>query len=168
MTTSLKQHEFKAQWVDDEHGPAVMLTQTDDGYCEPQTVLVHPWQLRAACEHFGILPSGDAPARRSLATSSRRLLTLNERIQDLRDYVARHSDHAHADLHVEMVMLNALGDLAQEWATEAEELAATSGGHEEAREGPKTGAGAEKSEGAAPHKGEPGKRAKEAAQPVLL
>lgn len=119
MNTSIKHHEFKAEWVEDEHGPAVMLTQSDEGYSEPQTVLVHPWQLQAVCERFHILPSGDAQTSRTVAALTRRLVALAERIGDLREYVAKHSDHEHADLHVEMVMLNAASDLADEWAREA-------------------------------------------------
>lgn len=124
---NFKQHELNAEWVDDKHGPAVMLTQSDDGYCEPQTILVHPWQLRSTCEHFGILPTGDEQARRSIATLTRRITTLADRIGQVREYVARFSDHEHADLHVEMVMLNSLGDLADEWAREADPMAASAG-----------------------------------------
>lgn len=123
---NFKQHEFNAEWVDDKHGRAIMLTQSD-GYCEPQTVLAHPWQFRAVCEHFGILPTGDEHARLSIATLTRRLTTLADRIGEVREYVAKFSDHEHADLHVEMVMLNSLGDLADEWAREAEPLAASAG-----------------------------------------
>lgn len=119
---NFKQHEFNAEWVDDKHGPAIMLTQSD-GYCEPQTVLAHPWQFRAVCEHFNVLPTGDDQARRSISTLTRRLRTLAERIGELREYVATYSDHEHADLHVETVMLNALGDLANEWAEEMNDLA---------------------------------------------
>lgn len=124
---NFKQHELKAEWVDDEHGPAIILTQSDDGYCEPQTILVHPWQFRAVCEHFNVLPTGDEQARRTIATLTRRLLALANRIGEVRSYVATYSDHGHADLHVEMVMLNGLGDLADEWAAEAAPLEASAG-----------------------------------------
>lgn len=126
---SFKQHEFNAEWVDDKHGPAIMFTQSD-GYCEPQTVLAHPWQFRAVCEHFGILPTGDEQARRSIATLTRRLTTLADRIGEVREYVARFSDHEHADLHVELAMLNSLGDLADEWARDAEPLLGSAGPQE--------------------------------------
>lgn len=165
---SIKQHELKAEWIEDKHGPAVMLTQADDGYDDPQTILVHPWQFRAVCEQFGILPTGDAEARRSIARTTRRLLALNERIQDLRHYVATHSDHEHADLLVEMTMLNALGDLADEWAQDAQELAAASATAEEAQEGAKSGAQVETTERAGIATAKAGKSAKAAAQPALL
>lgn len=129
----LKQHEFSAEWVDDKHGPAIMLTQSD-GYCEPQMVLVHPWQFRATCEHFGILPTGDEEASRTIARLTRRILALARKIGDLREYVAKYSDHEHADLHVEMVMLNALGDLANEWAEELRDLQRSTTAEEEASE----------------------------------
>lgn len=122
---NFKQHEFNAEWVEDKSGPAIMLTQSD-GYCEPQTVLVHPWQFRAVCEHFGVLPSGDAEARRTIATLTRRLLTLADRVGALREFVAMSAEHEPAALVAQAAMLNSLSDLAGEWAEEARAAARSS------------------------------------------
>lgn len=112
----LKQHEVKAAWVDDEHGAAVMLTQAE-GWDSEQTVIVAPTQLRAVCEHFGIL-ARDERAAKTIATLQRRMLGLSERIGELQDYMARFSDHKHTDLTYEMLSLNALADLASEWCAD--------------------------------------------------
>ena len=62
MTNKLTHHHLSAEWVRDTHGTAIMLTQ-QDGIEDPQTVLVHPWQLRAACEHFGVVASDRQAAK---------------------------------------------------------------------------------------------------------
>lgn len=116
MTDNLTHHNLKAEWVSDKHGTAVMLTQQDESGCyEPSTVLVHPWQLRAVCEQFGLVAASNPVAARNIATLTRRMVALRDRIESLRDYIADFSDHAHADLSAEMTRINALADLAREW-----------------------------------------------------
>ena len=121
MTTNkLTHHHLTAEEVNDEHGKAIMLTQQEDGYNEPNTVLVHPFQLRAVCEQFGIIAS-DPQAAKAIATLQRRMKALHERIEALADWMAQHSDHAHADLSYETTQLQALQDLAGEWCADFEE-----------------------------------------------
>ena len=119
MTTKLTHHHMTAEQVNDEHGTAIMLTQ-QDGIEEPQSVLVHPFQLRAVCEQFGIIAS-DTRAAKTIATLQRRMVGLRERIDDLTCWMAKHSDHEHADLTYEMTRLRALRDLADEWCADFEE-----------------------------------------------
>ena len=119
MTTKLTHHHLSAEAVDDEHDKAILLTQ-QDGIEEPQSVLMHPFQLRAVCEQFGIIAS-DTRAAKTIATLQRRMVKLSERIDDLADWMAKHSDHAHADLSYETTQLRALQDLAGEWCAEFEE-----------------------------------------------
>ena len=119
MTTKLTHHHLSAEQVNDEHGTAIMLTQ-QDGIEEPQSVLVHPWQLQAVCEQLGIL-SSDQQAAKTIATLQRRMVKLRERIDDLADWMAKHSDHEHADLSYETTQLRALQDLAGEWCADFEE-----------------------------------------------
>ena len=117
MTDKLTHHHLTAELVHDECGTAIMLTQQEDGYNEPSTVLVHPFQLRAVCEQFGIIAS-DPQAAKTIATLQRRMVGLRERIDDLADWMAKHSDHAHADLSYETTQLRALQDLAGEWCAD--------------------------------------------------
>ena len=63
MTNKLTHHHLSAEVVNDEHGAAIMLTQ-QDGIEEPHSVLVHPFQLRAVCEQFGIIASDSQTAGR--------------------------------------------------------------------------------------------------------
>jgi len=119
MTTKLTHHHLTAEQVNDEHGTAILLTQ-QDGIEEPQSVLVHPFQLRAVCEQFGIIAS-DTRAAKTIATLQRRMVGLRERIDDLTCWMAKHSDHEHADLTYEMTRLRALRDLADEWCADFEE-----------------------------------------------
>ena len=119
MTAKLTHHHLTAEQVNDEHDEAIMLTQ-QDGIEEPHSILVHPFQLRAVCEQFGIITS-DPQAAKTIATLQRRMVGLRERIDDLADWMAKHSDHAHADLSYETTQLRALQDLAGEWCAEFEE-----------------------------------------------
>ena len=119
MTAKLTHHHLTAEQVNDEHGEVIMLTQ-QDGIEEPHSILVHPFQLRAVCEQFGIVAS-DPQAAKTIATLRRRMVGLRERIDDLADWMAKHSDHAHADLSYETTQLRALQDLAGEWCAEFEE-----------------------------------------------
>ena len=120
MTTNkLTHHHLTAEEVNDEHGKAILLTQ-QDGIDEPHAVLVHPWQLRAVCEQFGIIAS-DQQTAKTIGTLQRRMLGLHDRIEALADWMARHSDHAHADLSYETTQLHALLDLAGEWCADFEE-----------------------------------------------
>lgn len=118
-TTQLTHHHLTAEEVNDEHGPAIMLTQ-QCGLEEPQTVLVHPWQLRAVCEQFGIIAS-DPQASKTIGTLQRRMVALRDRIDRLADWMAMHGNHAHADLSYEVTQLQALQDLAGEWCADFEE-----------------------------------------------
>jgi hypothetical protein len=119
MTNKLTHHHLSAELVNDECGTAIMLTQ-QDGIEEPQSVLVHPWQLRAVCEQFGIIAS-DTQAAKTIATLQRRMLGLRERIDELYDWMLQFSDHRHADLSHEMTSLDALRDLAGEWCADFDE-----------------------------------------------
>ena len=119
MQSTLTHHTFTAEAITDKNGPAILIEQ-QCGIDEPISVILHPWQIRAICEHFGLLAS-DESAAKSIRTLQRRLLALNERILDLQSYMATCSDHKNADLMVEMVRLNALADLSGEWCAEMQD-----------------------------------------------
>ena len=117
MTDTLTHHELTAQWVNDNLGRAIMLTQPADNYDDPDSVLVHPWQLRAVCEQFGIITS-DPQAQRTIATLTRRMLVLRDRIDQLHNYLLNHSDHKHADLSYELTYATATADVADEFCAD--------------------------------------------------
>ena len=117
MTDTLTHHELTAEWVDDNKGRAIMLTQPADNYDDPGTVLIHPWQLRAVCEQFGIIAS-DPQAAKTIAMLTRRLHLLRDRIDYLADWLVNHSDHKHADLSYELTYARATADIAAEFCAE--------------------------------------------------
>lgn len=117
MTDTLTHHELTVEWVDDNRGRAIMLTQPTDNYDDPGAVLVHPWQLRAVCEQFGIIASEPQTAK-TIATLSRRLLVLRDRIASLQHYLQNHSDHRHADLSYEVTYATATTEIAEEFCAE--------------------------------------------------
>lgn len=117
LNDKLQHHELTAEWVDDCHGQAVMLTQPADGYDEPNSVLVHPWQLRAVCEKFGLV-SSDPTASKTIATLTRRLLLLNSRIQHLDNWLRTLSDTDRADLTYEIGFSGGTADMAKEFCAE--------------------------------------------------
>lgn len=120
MKESLTHHAIKASRIEDAHGPAILLEQ--DGTTEAYSVILHPWQLLAVCQHFGLI-AGTGEAQKAIRTLQRRLVALDDRIQDLAHYVAEYSDHDHADLTTEMERLRALADLSSEWVAEMQDVA---------------------------------------------
>ena len=104
----------------DAQGPTIIIEQSD--ILEQQSVILHPRQLRAICEQFDIVPP-DWSAEKTIRTLQRRLMALDERIQDLFSHMAKHSDHAHADLSFEMTRLGILADLSDEWVGELHDVA---------------------------------------------
>ena len=120
MTNKLTHHHLSAEWVRDTHGTAIMLTQ-QDGIEDPQTVLVHPFQLRAVCEQFGIIAS-DRQAAKTIATLERRMVGLRDRIDALAEWMLKSPASAKRSFRATASQLQALQDLAGEWCTEFDEL----------------------------------------------
>lgn len=123
MTDKLQHHEIIAEWLEDKHGRAIMLTQPDNGgYDEAPSILISPWQLREVCEKFDPNGTSDPQAAKTIATLTRRLLVLRDRIDELADYLCTHSDHKHADLSYEMTYANATADIAAEFIAELDDV----------------------------------------------
>jgi len=110
---SLFHYHLRAEPVQDEYGPAVMLTQ-QEGVDDPNTILVHPWQLRAACEYLGIL-ANDPELEREQTRMRRRLRSLAERIDQLNDYLQAYGATEYVNLKFEQAYAQATADLAAEF-----------------------------------------------------
>lgn len=117
MKTALKQHEFKAEWVEDEHGEAVMVKQSDGWGDEAPTVMLHPWQLRSICEHFQIIEN-DEGAARQIAALKRRMTVLRDRLLDLHGHMLESPEQRRADSVIELTSVTALIELAAEWCAD--------------------------------------------------
>jgi hypothetical protein len=111
--TAFTNYQVNAELLTDEKGSYISLEQKND-YEDPPTVYLHPWQLRATCEHFGIIASEQGSAN-SIASLERLLMTLRDRIETLHDYLCNNSDHKHADLTVELTYATATIDIANEF-----------------------------------------------------
>jgi len=113
------QYHLKTEAFEDKYGPAVMLTQQDD-INEPATIVMHPWQLRAACEYLGILHADPVSAGMA-ARLTRRLRVLTERIDQLNEYLQAYGATEYVNLKFEQAYSQATADLAAEFVTELEE-----------------------------------------------
>ena len=120
MAETFQQYELNTETFTDENGPVIFLTQPKD-YCnEPDKICLHPWQLRAVCEKFGIVEPCDPHAQNTIATLQRRMVLLRDRIDRLHNYLVNHSDHKHADLSYEVTYATACIDLADEFCADFE------------------------------------------------
>lgn len=119
MTYKLTHHELNAEWAISNQEPAIVLSQPSKGSGEPNTILLHPWQLLAICKQFGIIAS-NPQAEKSIATLTRHMVALRDRIDFLAEWMVHHSDHKHADLSYEVALLQAMQDLACEWCHDFE------------------------------------------------
>lgn len=106
-------HQFSVQAINDSNGPAIMLEQ-QEGIEDTAVIVVHPWQLRAACEHLGIIAS-DKQAERTIARLQRQLLALNQRVEHLADYLANWSGHKDANLNYVQTYATATAEVVAEF-----------------------------------------------------
>lgn len=112
-------YPLKAEALTDDQGEMVRLEQ-QEGINDAQVIVVHPWQLRAACVHLGIAHA-DPESERTAAQLKRRIRALVERIEHLNDYLREQSASGHASLTYEQTYSQATADLAAEFITELEE-----------------------------------------------
>ena len=113
--------ELKIEMTDDGQGDGLIFLEQDS--CgNIDCVAIHPIHLRYMAEKMGLVESSDPTAAKTIATLQRRMLALRDRIESLADWMARYSDHKHADLSHETTLLHAMADLAREWCHDFEEL----------------------------------------------
>ena len=120
--------EALAYALDAELGTGALLTMVQERYpiCLPlspssYTVDLHPVHLRHIAEKMGLIATSAPQALKTIAALQRRMLALHDRIENLSDWMARYSDHKHADLSHETTQLNAMADLAREWCHDFDE-----------------------------------------------
>lgn len=112
--------DLKIELMNDDHGEGLILMEQDSGG-NLVRVAIHPIHLRYMAEKMGLLESSDPTAQKTISTLKRRMMALRDRIESLADWMAKYSDHKHADLSHETTQLTALADLAREWCFEFEE-----------------------------------------------
>ena len=112
--------ELKIEMMADEQGSLILLEQ--DGGGDLDRIAIHPIHLRYMAEKMGLITTNDPQILKTIAALQRRMLALRDRIENLSDWMAQHSDHKHADLSHETTQLNAMADLAREWCYDFEEI----------------------------------------------
>ena len=112
--------DLKIEMMNDDHGEGLILLEQDSGG-NLDRVAIHPIHLRYMAEKMGLLESSDPTAQKTIATLKRRMMALRDRIESLADWMAKYSDHKHADLSHETTQLNAMADLAREWCCDFDE-----------------------------------------------
>lgn len=116
--TAINHYQVAAEVITDKEGTFINLTQ-HDGYGDPASVHLHPWQLKAIQQELGLI-SADQDAAKKIDMLERRLLVLRERIDTLHDYLCNNSDHKHADLTWEVTFATATIDIANEFCADFE------------------------------------------------
>lgn len=115
MTTKENFPGVTAELVHDEHGTAVLLTQSETGTDGDASVMLHPLQLRHIAERYAAMePAGWTTSHqvRALAGRLRRLAFHAAR---LHDWFVNDSGGNLADLTYEFAMVVSLSDLAHEF-----------------------------------------------------
>ena len=83
---------------------------------------IHPIHLRLLAEKLGLAESSDVQAQTTIATLTRRLHLLRDRVDHLAHWLANHSDTQHADLSYEQSYATATADIADEFCAELLEM----------------------------------------------
>ena len=116
--------DLKFERIEDGIGEGlILLTQDDNG--DPGRVAIHPLHLRYLAETFGIVKANDAETYRRVATMTRRLRLLADRVQHLNGWLHEHSDTRRADFTYEQTYSQATADLATEFCHGLDERIST-------------------------------------------
>jgi hypothetical protein len=108
--------ELTIESLNSENGQCIKLTQNNGG--NPESVAIHPAHLRFMAEKWGLIPTSEPQALKTIATLERRMMVLHGRIEFLQGYLAKHSDHKHADLSYEVTYATATLDIADAFCAE--------------------------------------------------
>ncbi len=108
--------DLKIELMTDEQGSLIILEQDSCGNVD--RVAIHPIHIRHMAEKMGLIEASDPTARKTIATLTRRLLALNDRIIHLDYWLTHHSDSKHADLSYEQNYATATADIAAEFCAE--------------------------------------------------
>lgn len=110
--------DLKIELMNDGIGDGLILLTQDGGGNGDDRVAIHPLHLRFMAEKFGLVDTSDPQAQKTIATLTRRLHLLNDRIEHLADWLVTHSDNRHADLSYEQTYARATADMAEEFCAE--------------------------------------------------
>lgn len=96
-------------------GENIQLEQ-DAGCGEVSHITLHRTQVALLAEQMGVVRAPlDVEAAQTIATLTRRLNVLRDRIDHMAHWLANHSDSRHADLTYEQTYATATADIANEF-----------------------------------------------------
>ena len=111
--------ELKIEFMADGMGDGLILLEQDS--CgNVDRVAIHPIHLRYMAEKMGLVETSDPAAQKTIATLTRRMLALNDRIQHLDHWLRTLSDTDHADLTYEIGFSGGTADMASEFCADFE------------------------------------------------
>lgn len=108
--------ELKIEFEDGTGDGLIVLEQDCGGNVD--RVAIHQIHLRYMAEKTGLIATSDPQAQRTIAMLTRRLNLLRDRIDHLGEWLAKHSDHQHADLSYETTYATATADIADEFCAD--------------------------------------------------
>ena len=111
--------ELKIENLSDGMGDGLIVLEQDSGG-NIDRVAIHAVHVRYIAEKMGLVESSDPQAQKSIATLTRRLLVLRERVDHMAYWLANHSDTKNVDLSYEQTYATATADIAQEFCAELE------------------------------------------------
>ena len=111
--------DLKIELMADGQGDGLILLEQDSGG-NLDRVAIHPLHLRYMAEKMGLIETSDPTTQKTIVTLQRRMVALRDRIESMADWMAKYSDHKHADLSYETTQLDAMADLAREWCHDFE------------------------------------------------
>lgn len=103
----------KAEFVTDEHGQIVFITDLDSCADRSATVGLHPMQLRYLAERFAGLEPQPQPFATTSASLIERLVVLADHIEDLYTALLTSRAPEYTDMSHEMACARALHSIAQ-------------------------------------------------------
>jgi hypothetical protein len=112
---------LKIERMDDGVGVGLILLEQDAGDGTIASLAIHPIHLRYLAERSGLLESADPLAARTIATLTRRLKVLRERIDHIDYWLNTLSDSRHADMSYEQTYATATAAIAAEFCAELDE-----------------------------------------------
>ncbi len=111
-------------------GDGLILLEQDDNSGNFISLAIHPIHLRHLAERFGLVCARDPQAQKTIATLTRRLRLLRDRIDHLGDYLTNCSDCSHANLDYELTYITATAALADEFCAELDDAGTVADGVE--------------------------------------
>lgn len=117
-------HEFLAERFPnleiERAGDGLILLKQNDGDGNIDHIELHPLHVRHLAQTCGLVDPGDPQAARTIATLTRRLHTLRERVGHLAYWLNNLSDSDHADMSYEQTYATATADMADEFCRDFE------------------------------------------------